>query len=69
MLRVGGAYSIEMGGAIEKRINNLIKNELEKEGIDQKSSKGFVVSTEKIVGRWEYIMFTVTDPFFVTWLR
>ncbi|KAF8359140.1 rev-3, partial [Pristionchus pacificus] len=54
MLRVGGAYSIEMSGAIENRINNLIKNELEKEGIDQKSSKGFVVSTEKIVGRSIY---------------
>ncbi|GMS89107.1 hypothetical protein PENTCL1PPCAC_11282 [Pristionchus entomophagus] len=54
MIRVGGAYSVEMGGAIERRINNLIKNELEKDGIDQKSSRGFVVSTEKIVGRSIY---------------
>ncbi|GMS89095.1 hypothetical protein PENTCL1PPCAC_11270, partial [Pristionchus entomophagus] len=64
MLRVGGAYSVEMGGAIERRINNLIKNELEKDGIDQKSSRGFVVSTEKIVGRSIY-GFNPSDEEFV----
>lgn len=63
MLRVGGPYSAEMGRSIERRINNLIKNELEKEGIKMKSNRGFVVSTEKIVGRSIYGFHPVDEDF------
>ncbi|GMT18949.1 hypothetical protein PFISCL1PPCAC_10246, partial [Pristionchus fissidentatus] len=64
MLRVGGVYNAEMSAAIEKRINNLIKTELEKDGIEQKGDKGFVACTEKIVGRSIY-GFHPSDEHFV----
>lgn len=60
MLRVGGVHSVQMGAVIEKRINNLIKSELEKEGIDQKTTRGFVVSTEKIVGRYAQLDYGIS---------